>query len=77
MASERPSRAFWRVLGDRFRMKFRLRCRADTGDGPELDLDPQVHDIVAALGGCVADEGLSSSLQPGGPYDCGTRVVAA
>ena len=39
-------------------MTFRLRCRGDTGDGPELELDPQVREVVAALGGCVADEGL-------------------
>ena len=46
------------MLGDRFKMTFRLKCRGDTDDGPELDLDPQVHDVVAALGGCVAEEGL-------------------
>ena len=46
------------MLGGASGRTFRLRCRRNTGDGSELDLDPQVHDVVAALGGSVADDGL-------------------
>jgi hypothetical protein len=65
-----------RVLGDRFKMTYRVRCRGDMEDKAELHLDPQVHDVVAALGGCVADEGLYRVHRPIGVVER-TRMVEA
>jgi hypothetical protein len=64
------------VLGDRFRMTFRLQSRADVREGSALDLDPQVHDVVAALGGCVAHDGLYRVHAPTEVVDR-TRMVEA